>query len=626
MRFAVLMLAAALVAACSVPADADVPKTMSYQGVLTDADGVPVEDGGYGVEFRIYDVETGGTALWSESQLVIVTDGIFNVTLGTVEPLGIAFDVPYWLGTSIEGDPELVPLTELTSAPYALRAAVAESLSGGAVNDHDWEFDGDDIYRLTGRVGIGTSDPAAPLVIKRDHDSNTNVMIVNAHTGQWSGALLMLEDEESGKGVIGFYDSEHPFHPDALVIGNERGFPGGPIKLRTRSSDRVYVSAEGNVGIGTVTPAERLDVAGTTRTTGFILPTGAVDGHVLVSDSAGEGTWQPAPGGIGGGGTNNYIPRFTGSLTIGNSVIRQNNDGDVIVGGELHVDTSTTRAGEFTSNHGSSLTSVLHAEFTGSGSYDVAAVRGHSVSQDGYGRGGSFLGGYDGVQGLATPTGTLEYHGVSGGAIGGNGDNMGVYGLAIQGDHNYAIYGDGGLSGSEWAGYFAGDVHITGTLTGGKAGSRIDHPLDPANSYLNHAYVESPEMKNVYDGVAILDESGEARVVLAEWFEAVNSVFRYQLTAIGAPGPNLYIAEKISGNAFTIAGGEPGMEVSWQVTGIRSDPFSEAGRIVVEEEKPADEVGKYMHPEAYGLPREMGVSYREPPRMLSSWADQLSTE
>ncbi len=74
-------------------------------------------------------------------------------------------------------------------------------------------------------------------------------------------------------------------------------------------------------------------------------------------------------------------------------------------------------------------------------------------------------------------------------------------------------------------------------------------------------------MMNVYNGNAVLDERGEAWVELPEWFEALNRDFRYQLTAIGAPGPSLHVGAKIEGNRFQIGGGGPGLEVSWQVTG-----------------------------------------------------------
>ena len=78
---------------------------------------------------------------------------------------------------------------------------------------------------------------------------------------------------------------------------------------------------------------------------------------------------------------------------------------------------------------------------------------------------------------------------------------------------------------------------------------------------------------NVYNGNVVLDDSGEASVTLPDWFEALNRDFRYQLTAIGAPGPNLYVAEEVASNRFKIAGGGRGSKVSWQVTGIRRDEW-----------------------------------------------------
>ena len=89
-------------------------------------------------------------------------------------------------------------------------------------------------------------------------------------------------------------------------------------------------------------------------------------------------------------------------------------------------------------------------------------------------------------------------------------------------------------------------MKITGNLEKAGGSFKIDHPLDPANKYLCHSFVESPDMKNVYDGVVVLDNKGKAEIELPDWFGILNKDFRYQLTAIGAPGPNLYIAEEIS--------------------------------------------------------------------------------
>ncbi len=94
--------------------------------------------------------------------------------------------------------------------------------------------------------------------------------------------------------------------------------------------------------------------------------------------------------------------------------------------------------------------------------------------------------------------------------------------------------------------------------------------------YLYPSFVESPDMKDIYDGVVVLDSRGEAVVKLPEWFEALNTDFRYQLTPIGAPGPYLHIAAKVANSLFKIAGGTGGMEVSWQVTGIRQDAYANA--------------------------------------------------
>ncbi len=145
-----------------------------------------------------------------------------------------------------------------------------------------------------------------------------------------------------------------------------------------------------------------------------------------------------------------------------------------------------------------------------------------------------------------------------------------------------------------------GDVVISGNIHKGGGSFKIDHPLHPHDKYLYHSFVESPDMKNIYDGTVTVGDAGTATVELPTYFEALNRDFRYQLTAIGTPGPNLYVSRTIEGNSFSIAGGEPGMDVSWQVTGIRKDPYAELNRIQVEVDKPADEIGTYLHPDAYG--------------------------
>jgi hypothetical protein len=151
-----------------------------------------------------------------------------------------------------------------------------------------------------------------------------------------------------------------------------------------------------------------------------------------------------------------------------------------------------------------------------------------------------------------------------------------------------------------------GNLSVAGTLSKGGGSFKIDHPLDPENKYLYHSFVESPDMMNVYNGNVVLDAHGEALVELPDWFEALNSDFRYQLTSIGRFSP-VYVAEEIAGNRFRIAGGRPGGKVSWQVTGIRQDAFARAHRIPVEVEKVGEEKGRYLHPAEHGVPEEKAI-------------------
>jgi hypothetical protein len=163
-------------------------------------------------------------------------------------------------------------------------------------------------------------------------------------------------------------------------------------------------------------------------------------------------------------------------------------------------------------------------------------------------------------------------------------------------------------AGTGYAAYLDGTVYVAGALTKAGGGFKIDHPLEPEAKYLYHSFVESPDMMNVYNGNVVLDANGEAAVRLPDWFEALNKDFRYQLTCIGGFAP-VYIAQKVSNNQFTIAGGTSGLEVSWQVTGIRQDAWANTHRLPVEEDKPAAEQGTYLHPEDFGQPLALGVEF-----------------
>ncbi len=149
---------------------------------------------------------------------------------------------------------------------------------------------------------------------------------------------------------------------------------------------------------------------------------------------------------------------------------------------------------------------------------------------------------------------------------------------------------------------FKGDLAVGGVLSKGSGTFVIDHPLDPKNKLLFHSFVESPDVKNIYDGVVQLNEQGEVTIKLPDYFEALNKDFRYQFSSLKVSSPNLYIKKEIQDNSFTISGGTPNTFVSWQVTGIRHDPFIIAHPTIVEVEKGPDTLvdkGEYLYPELY---------------------------
>ncbi|HET8646539.1 MAG TPA: hypothetical protein VFO85_13685 [Vicinamibacteria bacterium] len=218
-----------------------------------------------------------------------------------------------------------------------------------------------------------------------------------------------------------------------------------------------------------------------------------------------------------------------------------------------------------------------------------------------------------GVQGTATAA-SGQPHGVYGSATSPSGIGVGGYATATTG-LNFGVFGST-TSASGYAGYFSGRVQMSSSLNvlgnlsvGGIKNFKIDHPLDPAHKYLVHASVESSEMLNIYSGTVVLDAQGAATVQLPEWFEALNRDFRYQLTCVGGYAP-VYISAKVRQGRFGIAGGMPGLEVSWQVTGVRSDAHALAHPMAVEEEKPLEERGTYLDPEAHGQPAALARDYK----------------
>jgi hypothetical protein len=179
----------------------------------------------------------------------------------------------------------------------------------------------------------------------------------------------------------------------------------------------------------------------------------------------------------------------------------------------------------------------------------------------------------------------------------------GVYGAGVD----YGIYGFGGSEQVAYAGYFWGKVHVSHTFTAFNKQFLIDHPGDPANRTLSHSCVEAPEMLNVYRGSVTLNSRGGATVRLPRYHDLLNRDHHVQLTAVGAAAPGIHVARKVSEGRFAIAGGVPGQEVYWIVTGARQDAWARKHPLRVERYKKRRDRGKYLDPELFGKPRSAAI-------------------
>ncbi len=303
---------------------------------------------------------------------------------------------------------------------------------------------------------------------------------------------------------------------------------------------------------------------------------------------------------------------------------------------------SSTGAG----SGGSALTAFAGSSDTGEGGTAISAGGGLSNSSTG-GIGVKVIGGTSntnigGIGVSVTGGASGDYVGgvgvkVTGGSSNGilGGDGINTQGGSATGAGNTGgtgILAEGGFgfNGATrgLAGEFRGNVRVIGNLSKSGGSFKIDHPLDPENKYLYHSFVESPDMKNIYDGNVVTDVNGDAVIELPDYFEALNRDFRYQLTVIGQFAQAI-VADEIKGNRFAIKTNAPSVKVSWQVTGIRQDAWANKNRIQVEEDKPEAERGYYLHPAEHGKSEEKSVlmvQYPEAIRQIKEAREKAQKE
>jgi hypothetical protein len=276
----------------ALSAGADIPRKINYQARLTDnSTGEPLV-GSRNMTFRIYDGPADGTELWSESQVITVdSSGVFSAILGATDPIDVDFAGPVWLEVVVDGE-ALSPRREIVSVPDAFRALHADSLEGFSAGQFVMKGEASSITAdmIVGGVGTGldadevdglNADAFADSAHEHDRRYYTQDSLSTPGTLNASANPL---DWTKLKGVpAGFADGVDDTGEagDGHSLDADDGDP----------DDALYVDGEGDVGIGTSAPGEKLEVAGTVHSTtgGFKFPDGTIQSTAVTGVEIGGG-------------------------------------------------------------------------------------------------------------------------------------------------------------------------------------------------------------------------------------------------------------------------------------------------------------------------------------------------
>lgn len=560
--------------------------------------------------------------------------------------------------------------SQLMSVPYALHAKTAQSIAGGitetdpvfgisiasgittldTANWNNHTIDTDTQLDSLGITALGFTNGTHTIDTQIDSTGISNLgFVAGAITTEVDGSIsnelqvLSLSNDTICLSNGGFVtlpvqalnldnDSTNEYldslylSGDNLIVSQSNGTNIDTTNLSSinywnNTGDDIYYK-QGNVGFGTGSPIYNLHVQDSLVGKGIYAVANSSNSNIGIegianSSSANNNTMYGVMGtaqGIGGTGTGAHYGLYGrayggGSTNVGTYGYAQggsSNSGSTNRGveGEVASTTAFWNQGVF---------GVTNAIITGAG-YNAGvtgSVSGHSSTNYG-------------VLTMSTGTGTANYGGAFfsyGGAAGAK-KNYGVYGFAWGMDTNIGVWANapGGTpndigiysQATGLAGYFIGNVaisgnlSITGSISKGSGTFKIDHPQDPDNKYLVHSFVESPEMLNVYNGNIITDTNGLAIVKMPDYFDSNNKDYRYQLTAIGQFAQCI-VKQEMENNSFIIQTNIPNIKVSWQVTGVRNDPYANENRIVPEVDKADNEKGLYLHPELYGQDKSKAI-------------------
>jgi|HubBroStandDraft_4_1064222.scaffolds.fasta_scaffold00619_4 hypothetical protein len=633
--------------AVSTSAAAVVPRLVNFSGKAIDQ-GKAVA-GVTGITFAIYNEESDGSPLWLETQNVQAdSKGNYSVQLGATKSEGLPLDLftsgeARWLGVRINGGEEQ-PRVLLLSVPYALKAADAQTLGGlpasafllaaapvtaGNVSSPAmsaaqtvapavsgtgttdflplWTNSTGTLANsvlfqtgsgTTAKVGINTTAPAATLDV---NGTETVRGLLNMAATGTATATAGKNSQPQDFTASAFNSStstavSQKFQWQAEATGNNTATASGAMSLLYATGTAAPAETGLKInskGLLTFAAGQAFPGTGKGTVTSVGLSAPTTDFTVSGSPITGSGTlalkWQTAP--TANDTANAIVKRdSTASFSAGSinvTALNANNTGGLAIIANSSGDAAIL--GGSSSNSGVAGTSV-----SGDGVFGDS-IRGNGVEGDASGPDGF------GVYGTNTAEDSIAIYGIDTTA-----SSAGVVGIAP-----YAVIANGSIL----AGEFIGNVEVEGSLSKDSGSFKIDHPLDPANKYLYHSFVESPDMMNIYNGNVITDAQGNAVISLPDWFEALNRDFRYQLTVVGQFAQAI-VSSKVANHQFAIKTDKPSVEVSWQVTGIRQDAWANAHRIPVEEMKSGKERGFYRHPELYNAPAEKSLTWARHPHVM----------
>ena len=290
---------------------AAVPGQVNYRGKLFES-GNPVT-GTRSMEFRIYDALSLGNMLWTSGNVSLdISQGLYNYTLGTNPAISSAVftNDKLYLEVRIAGTP-LSPRERLVTVPYSFNSDTVDGRHANQISPfkstNGWQIiqDNQGAY-----LGLGTRNPGYAVDVKGGSGRSTYLNL-NSDDGMGNGdsAGIIVNSDPAGGGDF------------AGIFLNNNGAMGTALYGAGTS----FIGSSLGVGASTW-PSYTLDVYGTARMTGFLLPLATANGYVLTSDASGNGTWQTLPSRVGGAGTRNYIPKFSASTTLANSIMIETNN------------------------------------------------------------------------------------------------------------------------------------------------------------------------------------------------------------------------------------------------------------------------------------------------------------